>query len=361
MRLITAFGTGLLSGGLSCVATQGGLLAGLLARRKPVTATTGVAHGLAASTRIASARVPEPVTSGRGYTPPRGKQLTATPPRSSQAPGRARSGETAAMPVKSSLGEQFRQDGIGVGSFLVAKLMSHLLLGAGLGLLGSALRLDTKTRGVLQIVAAVILVLFALDLLGVAWARALVPRPPERLGRLVRRGSRSSAAFGPAVLGALTVLIPCGVTLGIEFLAIATGSPIEGALLLGAFVLGTMPVFAVVGLVAGRAAAGGNTRTARIRSLVGVVVLVTALLSLDTGLVLAGSRFSPRRSLANAINSSRDANTPSADAPATPVTVPADGIQRVRIEAHGSGYTPSRVTVKAGLPLKLTFFTTEYG
>ncbi len=139
-----------------------------------------------------------------------------------------------------------------VGSFLAAKLASHTLLGALFGLLGDAVQLSVKTRAVVQIAAGMIMVLLALDLFGVKAVRRALPAPPAAWGRLVRRHARWSSAYAPAVLGAATILIPCGVTLGMEFLAIASGSALAGAAIMATFVIGTSPLFAAIGYAARR-------------------------------------------------------------------------------------------------------------
>ena len=84
-----------------------------------------------------------------------------------------------------------------------------------------------------------------------AW---LVPTPPARLRRVVRRSARLDAVFAPVLLGLLTILIPCGVTLSVMFLAVASGSPLWGAAAMGVFVVGTSPLFATVGFLVRRGA-----------------------------------------------------------------------------------------------------------
>jgi sulfite exporter TauE/SafE len=72
--------------------------------------------------------------------------------------------------------------------------------------------------------------------------------------RLVRNPARSHAALAPALLGVATVLLPCGVTLSVEALALATGSPWRGAAIMAVFVVGTSPLFAILGYAARKAA-----------------------------------------------------------------------------------------------------------
>src|SRR5205085_4225539 len=162
---------------------------------------------------------------------------------------------------------------------------------------------------------------------------------------------RSASAAAPAALGFATVLIPCGVTLSVEFLAIAAGSALGGAAVMAAFVLGTSPLFAVLGYAARRSARmmGGHLST-----VAGVAVLVAGLLSINSGLVLSGSG----TTLASVWRSLPGHGTHSA----TPVLAPSaavdsDGVQRVVISVHDGGYSPSVVRARAGVPTELTFRT----
>ncbi|MCX4632437.1 sulfite exporter TauE/SafE family protein [Streptomyces sp. NBC_01443] len=104
-----------------------------------------------------------------------------------------------------------------------------------------------RTQAALLIGAGVLMVLFALDMFGVKAVRRFVPRPPASWGRRVRRSARSTTVTTPAVLGFRTVLIPCGVTLSVELIAVTSGSALTGAAVLAGFVLGTGPLFAVLG------------------------------------------------------------------------------------------------------------------
>src|SRR5712691_6491817 len=80
--------------------------------------------------------------------------------------------------------------------------------------------------------------------------RYFIIQPPKFLTRLVRKQSKSQAMFAPALLGAFTIFIPCGTTQAMMALAVASGKPLLGAAILFAFVLGTSPVFFVLGYFA---------------------------------------------------------------------------------------------------------------
>lgn len=322
MSLWAVLLTGLVAGGVSCAAVQGGLLAAVMARRS-------------------AAEVPSPArefaTTGRsgGASRRSSARLRASPPPS--PPG-------------------WSKDVVSVGSFLSAKLGVHTLLGAALGALGASVQLGPRERGLLQIAAAVLLGLFALDLLGVRFVRQLLPAAPASWTRLVRRSARWDSALAPGLLGVATVLVPCGVTLSMEFLAIASGSPVRGAAIMGAFVLGTMPLFALIGMAARHTSRAAGSRRL---PLTGVAVLVAAVLSLNAGLVLLDSPWAPSRVYASALSSDRASVdvTGGAAAPGMSdgVVVGPDGVQRVTIAAKAGGYSPSTVRLRAGIPTKVTF------
>jgi hypothetical protein len=127
-----------------------------------------------------------------------------------------------------------------------------------------------------------------------------------------------------------------------EFLAIASGSALEGAGIMAAFVLGTSPLFAALGYAARRST---TALRGRLAVLAGVAVLVAGLWSINAGLTLRGSSFT----LASAWRSLRGAQP----AAATDVPVTADGHQRVVITVRPRSYSPSRLAVRAGVPTTL--------
>ncbi|MET8326200.1 sulfite exporter TauE/SafE family protein [Streptomyces sp. NPDC005181] len=281
----TSVGTGLLAGGASCAAVQGGLLVGAVSRRSPDTGKPG--SGLA-----------EPL-----------------------AP---------------------------VGAFLTGKLLSHTLLGALLGVFGAALQPSPRTRAVLLIAAGVLMVLFALDLLGVKAVARLVPRPPESFGRLARRRSKSDSKLAPALLGLATVLIPCGVTLSVELVAITSGSAVAGAAVLAGFVLGTAPLFAVLGYLFRRSS---RAFSGRLGIVTGVVVLGVAAWTVVSG-IQAGGWYSTVDTTTPAAVAEPDPAQPSAPAQKGPVTIDASGKQTIVLTVTDF-YKPTAFTAKAGVPTTL--------
>jgi sulfite exporter TauE/SafE len=290
VNLVAVLITGLFAGGISCAAVQGGLLAGLITRQQ--------ADREPAASYVAS----DESRSWRG---------------------------------------QLGDDLAPVGGFLVGKLAAYTALGALLGALGGVVQLSQGARTWLQIGAGLLIITFGLAQLGVPGFRRIVVEPPASWMRLVRSRARSQAALAPALLGVATVLLPCGVTLSVEALALATGSPWQGAAIMAVFVVGTSPLFAILGYAARKAA---TVWRGRLVAATGVAVVAMGLYTLNGGLELAGSPLAASRILETV------SGTATADTTTTTVT---DGHQEVVVTASDSGYSPRTVTIKAGIPTTL--------
>ncbi|MBT2207091.1 sulfite exporter TauE/SafE family protein [Actinomadura sp. NEAU-AAG7] len=239
-----------------------------------------------------------------------------------------------------------------VASFLTAKLASHTVLGALLGLAGGAVQPGPRVRGALLTAAALVLALFALDLLGFGPARRLPRRrsaaePVPAEGRAGLPGHCAPSMRPqtrrrrPWALGAATVLVPCGLTLSAELLAVTSRSALGGAVVMGAFVLGTAPLFGLAGLAAGRVLAVLRGRLAALPALVLVVAAGWTLLS---GLRLGG-RLPSGGGTASAADSARFVRTD------------ASGTQVVTVWALDQGYRPALATARAGVPTVLVLRT----
>jgi len=309
--------TGLLAGGVSCAAVQGGLLAGLITRQRRAGQPT------------APARVPA------------GNQ------REFKAPAQHGAHPTA-TPARATLGDDLTP----VGAFLAGKLLSHTALGALLGMVGTAVQLSVRAHTALQLLAGVLIIAFGLAQLGVPGFRRFVIEPPAAFGRVVLRSTRAQTAFAPALLGLASILIPCGVTLSVEALALTSGSPVAGAATMAVFVLGTSPLFALLGYVARKAATAWRGRLALAT---GVLVVVMGFYTLNGGLELAGSPLAASRLLATSSTATSTAASAEANGSgpdAIPNTTVANGHQTITIAATGDGYTPT-VTAKSGIPTTL--------
>jgi sulfite exporter TauE/SafE len=303
MDLGAIFVLGLTTGGLSCLAVQGGLLATAMARQVAI----------------------------------------ETP-----APRSKRKAKQAAKPSVVT-GVQMPTDPLPVVLFLAAKLLAYTILGALLGALGSVVQISGGVQAALQILAGLFMLATALNMLNVhPIFRYVVIQPPKTLTRLVRNQARGETAFTPLILGFLTVLIPCGTTQAMELLAISSGSALSGALILAVFVLGTSPTFLVLGFLATQFRGKLQATFATIAAL---LILALGFISIDAGLNIVGAPFAPSRVIAGVI-----------DAAAPPQSTRAQAVgdaQEVTINVGDHGYVPNNLIAVSGKPLKLVMVTDE--
>jgi len=236
-NLLLAFLTGLTTGGLSCLAVQGGLLASSIAKEIE-----------------------------DGYRPQnirRGKRSGATP-------------------------KPKPRTGLPILLFLSAKIAAYTVLGFLLGWVGSMLQLTPTMQAVLFIGVGIFMLGNALRMLEVhPIFRYFAVEPPRFLTRFIRRTAKNGDSYAaPLFLGALTVFIPCGVTQAMMAAAMATGNPLQAAALMFAFTLGTSPVFFTVAYLATQLGARLEKWFLRATA---VVLLALGLVSVNSGLTLAGS------------------------------------------------------------------------
>lgn len=301
-QLVVAFVTGLTTGGLSCLAVQGGLLASSLAHQIEQDYVQSAAH---------------------------------------VKPGKK---SKAQVPVRSS-------SALPIGLFLLAKLVMYTLLGALLGLLGSYLTLSPMTRAILMIAIGIFMVGNALRMFNVhPIFRYFSIEPPKFITRYIRRTAKGTDTFTPIFLGALTVFIPCGVTQAMMAAALGTGSAALGAGLLFAFTLGTSPVFFVVAYLTTEL---GSRLEKLFMRFVAVVVLILGFVTLNGGLNVIGSPLSAQN-LSRSLFPSDGANAAQAESVAP---VAANG--ELILSVENEGYFPQTLRAPAGQEVTLNLVTDQ--
>jgi sulfite exporter TauE/SafE len=172
-------------------------------------------------------------------------------------------------------------------SFLIAKLIAYTALGFLLGSLGSVFQLSTSLKVVIQIAVGVFMLGTAFSILEVhPIFRYFILQPPKFLTRLVRKQSKSQDVFAPAILGSLTIFIPCGITQAMMALAVASGSPVVGASILFAFILGTSPIFFILGFLAAKL---GDIFQQKFMKIAAFAIILLAIFNINNAVALSGS------------------------------------------------------------------------
>ena len=305
-QLIVAFVTGLTTGGLSCLAVQGGLLASSLAHQIEQDYLEQAAQALRKKQR-----------GKKNLPPPQPRSNTATP----------------------------------ILLFLAAKVVAYTLLGALLGLLGSYLTLSPATRAILMILVGVFMLGNALRMFNIhAIFRYFSIEPPKFITRYIRRTAKGTDTFTPLFLGALTVFIPCGVTQAMMAAALGTGSMVMGAALMFAFTLGTSPVFFIVAYLTTELGARLEKFFMRF---VAAVVLILGLVTVNSGLNILGSPLS----FQNLTRSLLPFNSAPESIAQAPQSVTAAG--EVVLYVQNEGYFPRTLRAPAGKDFTLNLVTDQ--
>lgn len=230
-------------------------------------------------------------------------------------------------------------------AFLAAKLVAYTILGFLLGAFGGAIGINQTTQIIMQFVAGVYMIAVALNLLNIhPIFRYVVIQPPKFLTRKVKNVSKRKDLFAPALLGVMTIFIPCGTTLAMEALAISSGNAFLGGAIMAAFVLGTTPLFFGVGWLT--SILGDNFRT-RFLKVAAIAVIYLGITSVNGALVASGSPIT-FQSITETLQIGSQQEQPEklySEAPPS---------QTAQINVTASGYSPNYIKVKKDSPVTLT-------
>ncbi|GAB4027824.1 MAG: hypothetical protein Fur0011_6700 [Candidatus Microgenomates bacterium] len=291
MNLWLIFLTGLTSGGVTCAAMQGGLLASVIANQKKASAIPGIG----------------------------------------------------------------RDDIVPVSAFLIAKLASHIILGALLGSLGSVVELSLTAKLFFQGFAAAYMAVSALNLLDAhPIFRYLSFTPPKWAYRLLKNNEQSANLFAPSILGFLTVFIPCGVTQAMAVVALSSSSAVQGALIMGAFVLGTFPLFFLIGIGTSRLSEVWRRDFLRAAAF---LLIFMAVSSANGILQVMDSPYSLQRLGPQIVKLLPPYDRSTLTTVADPNVRFENGVQKVTLTVSNGGYSPRYFRVQSGVPVELTLET----
>lgn len=231
---------------------------------------------------------------------------------------------------------------IPVFSFLIAKLFAYSILGFVLGGVGNIIGINQDTQIFMQFAAGLYMVAIALNLLNVhPFFRYFIIQPPKFLVRKIRNKSKSKDMFAPAVLGAMTIFIPCGTTLAMMALAVSSANPFSGSLIMAAFVLGTFPLFFGIGWLT---SVLGQNFKGKFLKIAAIAVLYLGVASINGSLIALNFPINSQ-SIAGFLASYQKDN------------VDSNAINSVsnivEIKVTAGGYTPDRFTVRKGEAVKL--------
>lgn len=223
--------------------------------------------------------------------------------------------------------------------FNLGRLVSYALIGFLLGSLGNVFQISISFSALITIFVSLLMVVLSLQMLGVEWANKFQPKLPKVLTRNLADQRNFSGRLMPALMGAGTVLLPCGFTITTQGIALLSGDPVRGALIMLAFALGTAPILLFIGL----SSLMFNKRphiTRFFSQVAGLLIILFSLFNINAAFnVLGWPNFS-----AYFINSKQDATF-------TNPTLAGEK-QIIEMSATAGGYDPDYIKVKVGQPVE---------
>jgi len=228
-------------------------------------------------------------------------------------------------------------------SYALGKTVSYSAIGALFGAVGAVIAFTPLLRGAAGVVAGLFLIVFGLNMLGLFKPlrrfRLGLPAPLEHWVH-----HEAGVSHQPFVIGLLNgLMIACGPLQAMYVMAAGTGSAVEGAKMLLAFGLGTLPVMLAFGAVASMLSSAVTHRLLRAS---GLIVVALGAVMINRGLILTGWGVD----LGAIVSRFERVEAP------PPVAGP---MQTIRMEANGLGYEPSRFTLTKGVGVEWIIDATE--
>lgn len=132
--------------------------------------------------------------------------------------------------------------------FNTGRILSYLILGGVLGLIGNRLSLSLTLTAWFIIIISLFMILLALQMLGVRVLRKFQISLPKSITRNIANEKKFKGKYMPFTMGAATFFLPCGFTITAQTIALLSADMIQGSLIMGLFALGTTPVLLLIGL-----------------------------------------------------------------------------------------------------------------
>ena len=227
--------------------------------------------------------------------------------------------------------------------FNTGRLISYALLGAVLALVGGSLRLTPSLSATLVLVISFVMIVLGLQMIGVRFLQRFQFTMPKSITRYVADETHFKGRYMPFVMGALTFFVPCGFTVTAQSFALLSGKPLQGALTMLFFALGTLPMLLIIAFSSVKFLEKPRLANTFLK-VAGVIVLFFALFNINNQLVVLNAP-----NLSDLVNSGSAMNN-TGNASSLPPVV--NGKQVINMEAFGYGYEPSDLTMRAGVPVR---------
>jgi len=220
------------------------------------------------------------------------------------------------------------------------RVLSYFILGGFLGLVGSKLQISSTFTTFLIIGISFLMIALGMQMLGVKAFRKFQVTIPKSVIKYIANENNFQGKYMPFLMGALTFFLPCGFTMTVQGLALLSGNFLQGALIMGAFALGTAPSLFFIGL-SSISFFSKPYLAERFSKIAGFLVLFFALLNIYSQMnVLGFTGFNGLFIQDNQTISEKD----------LPLII--NGKQIIKMNASARGYSPNYFKVRSGIPVR---------
>lgn len=218
------------------------------------------------------------------------------------------------------------------------RMISYTVIGGILGGVGSFFAINPTFTGTVTLIAGGFMILMGLSLLtNFKWLEKFKLRTPAFIARFLYNQRHTRKPKGPFIIGLLNGFMPCGPLQAMQIYALASGSISIGALSMGIYALGTVPLMfgfgSFISLIS-------RERIKQVMKFSGMVVIVLGLFMLNRGLINFGygfRTFIPREATSQIEYL---------------VTGDVEEYQVVQMDLTYRGYSPNVLFVKKDIPIR---------
>ncbi len=239
--------------------------------------------------------------------------------------------------------------------FNLGRIGSYFVLGGVIGYAGSVFQLSTSVLGILTVAVGMVMLLLGGQLIDIfPFLKKISFTLPKSISQALGIKDQAQAEYShknSAIMGGLTFFLPCGFTQAMQLYAMSTGSPLQGALTMGVFAIGTAPgLLSVGGLTSVIKGAWANM----FFKVAGVVVIFLSIFNIQNGLNLIGFNSNILGAFTTLVATASDKS--GAEDPNVKLV---NGVQEVRMTQRSNGYSPNKFTIKKDIPVRWIITSTD--
>lgn len=221
-------------------------------------------------------------------------------------------------------------------SFTLGRILSYTFFGLVLGIIGKTVSSNLQMGTALSFFVSFFMVLIGLDMLKLISLSSIVPTTfSKNIFQKLESKLVSHPRKTALLLGAITYFLPCGFTQTVQVYALGLANPVQSALTMGIFALGTIPAIIAMGFVS-----TSFTKSAfypMFMKFIGGLIFIIGIGYVSNMLSIYG------------VSVPTISRTVEQGVPTVPVE---NGYQIVKMSVRSDGYAPNSFTLKQGVPVK---------